>query len=183
MRPNGLTAWHVAPESNSYYGRATVMVVTVGPMGWLIFIAVVIALLPVVVEGSCRRRAAYLNWVAGWVMPGMSASREAEPRAEPTLTAPVPGSVVGLMKSDFSGDGYIALVDYGVRLTERPRSTETTWGAFWPALTGYVILRDSGDLRIEVMDHSYVHIETRGRTVRGRWESILELKGVPRSGS
>jgi hypothetical protein len=152
-------------------------------MGWLVFIAVVIALLPVMIGAKNRPRATYLNWVAGWARRDVRASTEAESRAELVLTAPVPGSVVGLIEPDFSGDGYVALVDLGVRLTERPRSTETTWGAFWPAVTGYVIVRDTGHLRVEMMGHSYVHIETRGEAVRDEWVSVLDLKGVPQRGS
>lgn len=152
-------------------------------MGWLVLIAVAIAVLPVMIAAKNRPQTAYLKWVAGWAKRDTRASTGLAPRIEQVLTAPVPGSVVGRVEADFSGDGYIALVDLGVRLTDQPRSTETTWGAFWPALTGYVIVGDVGGLRVEMMGHSYVHIETRSQAVRDEWVSVLDLKGVPQRGS
>lgn len=130
-------------------------------------------LLAVVAATSMQRRV-YLRWISGWV-------RRAP--VERLLTEPLPGGVVGLAESDFSGDGYVALVESGVRLTERPRPDETTWGAFWHDVTGYVVLRESGAVRIDISGCGSVNVDTGSGAVQDHWESVLGMKGVPPSES
>lgn len=151
-------------------------------MGWLIVMAGVIAVIPVAVAATSMQRRVYLRWVSGWVDRDQRARSGAEPEAERLLTEPLPGGVVGLVESHFSGDGYVALVESGIRLTERSSPEQTTWGAFWPDVTGYLVLREIGAVRIEVSGYGCVQVDTGSGAVQDHWESVLEMKGVPQRG-
>lgn len=139
----------------------------------------VIAIIPAAIAATSMRRRIYLRWVSGWI----EGDSGAEPEAEWLLTEPLPGGVVGLVESDFSGVGFVSLVESGVRLTERAKPETTTWGAFWPDVIGYVVLPEVGTVRIEVSGCGYVQVETGSGVVQEHWETVLGMKGVPLSGS
>ena len=152
-------------------------------MRWLIVMAGVIAFLPAAIAAFSMQQRMYLRWVSGWVGHHPHAHSAVGSEAEGLLTEALPGSVVGFMESQFSGDGNVALVESGVRLTQWPDLQKTAWGAFWHDVTGYVVLRENGAVRIEVSGHGYVLVETGRGAVQDHWESVLLTKGVPLSGS
>ena len=152
-------------------------------MGWLLLVAVSLALLPVVIAIATRQRIVYMRWVASWVGRDAKSERDRDSSVDRLLADPVPGSVVSVLADGYSGQGAVSLLDSGLRLTEPHGDRAATWGAFWPELAGYIVVGANGDLRIEVLDHGFVYVETRGRAVRDTWEAVLETKGVPLSGS
>lgn len=99
--------------------------------------------------------------------------------SESVLTEPLPGAVVGRSEPEYSGDGFIALVESGVRLTESPGSA-TAWGAFWHDVTGYDVLGNTGVLQIEIAGRACVHVDVGSRAVQDQWETVLGSKGVRR---
>ena len=150
-------------------------------MGWLIVIALVVAAVPVVVAATSMQRRVYLRWVSGWVGRDQRVDAGSVLTAEVRLTTALPGRVIGVDESNFSGDGYLALVDSGLRFTEWPEAETTLWGAFWHDVTGYVVHRQTGTVWIEVSGHGSVHVDTGHGPVQEDWESILQVKGVPLS--
>lgn len=152
-------------------------------MGWLIVMAGVVVVIPIAVAATSMQRRIYLRWISGWIGRDQRARPEVKPATERLLSEALPGGVVGFSESDFSGDGFVTLVESGVRLTQRPTAEKTTWGAFWPEVTGYLVLREIGALRIEVSGCGYVQVDTKSRAVQDHWESVLGMNGVPLNGS
>lgn len=143
--------------------------------------ALVVAVLLALVAASAIGQRVYLRWVSGWVGGGQGSDSGAAPVAEMYLTKPIPGRVDGVDESDFSADGYVALVESGLRLTEQPGAGKTTWGAFWHEVTGYAVHRQAGSVHIEVSGSGRVQVDTGRGAVMGQWESVLETHGVPLS--
>lgn len=142
-------------------------------------IALVVAALLVVVAATSMQRRVYLRWVSGWVGRDHRSAAEATAAVEALLVEPLAGRVVGTTDSDFSGAGYVALVESGLQLTERPGLQGATWGAFWHEVTGYAALRHPGRVWIDVSGSGRVHVETGGGAVLEHWDAVLRTKGVP----
>lgn len=149
-------------------------------MGWLIVGAGLIGVVLAAVAASSRQRRAYLGWMSGWVGRDQSGSSVPAPTVELVLTEPMPGAVVGRSESEYSGDGFIALVESGVRLTESPGSATTSWGAFWHDVTGYDVVGGTGVLQIEIAGRGCVHVDAENGAVQDQWETVLGSKGVRR---
>lgn len=150
-------------------------------MGWLMLIAATVALLPAAFVVCVRQRLTYSRWMAGWVSPSLPDRSDVVSASGLLPTDPLPGVVIGVPDGLFTREGYLALADLGIRLTELKGERTAAWSALWSELVSYVIVPESGDLRIELSGGGDVYVAMGAEVVRQRWESVLEAGGVVRS--